>query len=161
MLSLPDLRIRSRKNSVLSSNVSVHRRVRGVNKKTMYLKDVIAIDRQRDFICFHCRIVVPGNYLKLARHWRIVHGFLTSNRCRQHIVCGQNDCDQVFETFGSYRMHLKWCSKKYSPSNRDYRNLTETNENRQADTNTESDYISEMETSKSSKLRNSKHRKRV
>jgi hypothetical protein len=68
---------------------------------------------QIDFTCFICKNVVAGDYNSLTKHLHKIHKFRTSNDRKCNVECSQNGCSQKFDTFGSYRLHLKCCVKKY------------------------------------------------
>ena len=65
---------------------------------------------QKDFRCFCCSRIIPGDINRLMCHFRVAHNFRTANRNRHHLICGQNSCEVSCETFSSYRWHLKTCS---------------------------------------------------
>ena len=68
--------------------------------------------RVSDFVCFKCDTVVLGNYKQLTRHFREQHAFLTTTGLsHQPLMCAQNGCRLVFNTWCNYNYHIRVCSR--------------------------------------------------
>ena len=80
----------------------------------MPFKHAQPVEWQIDFKCFICKIVVAGDYCALTKHLHKIHRFKTSNDRKCNVICSQNGCTEMFNIFGSYRLHLKCCAKKYA-----------------------------------------------
>ena len=80
----------------------------------MPFKHAQPVEMQIDFKCFICKIVVAGDYCALTKHLHKIHRFKTSNDRKCNVICSQNGCTEMFNIFGSYRLHLKCCAKKYA-----------------------------------------------
>lgn len=59
--------------------------------------------------CFICKADVNGTYAKLVEHFRHAHSMRTSNQVRAALKCGQGQCQQVLDSFGSLRYHMLHC----------------------------------------------------
>ena len=57
------------------------------------------------FLCFKCRIIIPGPVRKLISHLHMAHALFDMKDLK--LVCGQGGCPSSFSTFNSFRKHVK------------------------------------------------------
>lgn len=86
----------------------------------------LLIQRERDFTCFKCSLVIQGPYEALTKRFRQQHNFKTANKEKNdELFCGQNGCTQKVISFGNFRYHLSVCEKNVVDSERDAGNNIE------------------------------------
>lgn len=72
----------------------------------------VVVQRERNFTCFKCFLVIKGPYEALTKHFRQQHGFKTAGKERNDaLFCGQNGCTQKVNSFSNFRYHLSVCEK--------------------------------------------------
>ena len=75
-----------------------------------------AIDPTTGLTCFVCTAFIAGTYVNLTKHFKDARHFRsTASTTRENLICGQDGCQEKFETFANFRWHIINCDKAKLP----------------------------------------------